>query len=186
MNQITVVIPLRETDKATTTLKSLPKGIKTIQVKDKGKGANWARNEGFKQVDTEFVLFSDNDIKWRETGIQSLLDALQDDDDASYSYGAYTMAGQTLCNQEFNEFQLLDHNYISTMSLIRSKDFPGFDESLERFQDWDLWLTMLGEGHVGTYCGEVIFDTELKDGISKNGNMSLVEGINIIKAKHLL
>ncbi len=167
-------------------MKSLPKGIKIIQIKDKGKGANWARNEGFKQVNTEFVLFSDNDINWSKTGIQSLLDTLLEHDGASYSYGAYEMAGHIQCDQEYNEFQLMEYNYISTMSLIRTKDFPGFDEEIKRFQDWDLWLTMMEADKRGVYCGEVVFDTPYKDGISKNGDMGLLEAVNIIKAKHLL
>ena len=176
---------MREEETAKITLDSLPKGIKTIQVKDKGKGASFARNQGFKQVKTEFVLFSDNDINWRKTGIQSLLDALLDSD-ASFSYGAYEMDGQIQCNEEFNEFHLMEYNYISTMSLIRTKDFPGFDEDIKRFQDWDLWLTMITDNKYGVYGGEVIFNTIDKDGISRNGELTCDEGVNIIKAKHLI
>ena len=61
-----------------------------------------------------------------------------------------------------------------------------FDEEIERLQDWDLWLTMLDEGKSGVYCGEIIFDTERKNGISQNGKIDLETAINIIKAKHLL
>ena len=177
---------MRESEEAKITLESLPKGIKIIQVKDKGKGANFARNQGFKQVKTEFVLFSDNDIKWRETGIQSLLDALQEEDNASYSYGGYKMGNLVQCNLEFRADRLQMFNYISTMSLIRTKDFSGFDEDIERLQDWDLWLTMLDEGKSGVYCGEIIFETKKKDGISYNGKIDLETAVNIIKAKHLI
>ena len=177
---------MREKETAKITLESLPKGIEIVQVKDKGKGASWARNKGFKQVKTEFVLFSDNDIKWSKTGIQSLLDALQEDDNASYSYGGYKMGNLVQCNLEFRADRLQMYNYISTMSLIRTKDFPGFDEEIERLQDWDLWLTMLDEGKSGVYCGEIIFDTEQKDGISQNGKIDLETAVNIIKAKHFI
>jgi len=130
-------------------------------------------------------LFSDNDIKWRENGIQYLIDALDENPDASYSYGAYQMAGRLLCNQPYKETDLMIYNYISTMSLIRANDFPGFDESLKRFQDWDLWLTMMEQGKHGVFCGQTVFDTELKDGISHNG-VDHNTALNIVKAKHLL
>jgi len=161
--------------------------VKTIVVEDKQKkGANWARNKGFEQVDTEFVLFSDDDIKWRENALESLLEALERNPEASYSYGAYVMDGNVYCDQEFDEDLLLLTNYISTMSLIRTKDFPGFDESLGRFQDWDLWLTMLENGKKGVFCGEIIFDTDVRDGITHNGKVGIEEAFLKIKEKHKL
>lgn len=153
-------------------------------ISDKGKGANWARNEGFKQVKSEYVLFSDNDINWRQNGIQSLLMALEEHPEASYSYGAYEMGGQTQCDMEFDENVLRVGNFISTMSLIRTKDFVGFDEKINRFQDWDLWLTMLEQGKTGVYCGEVIFDTPVREGISTGDD--LIEAFNVIRNKHNL
>ena len=47
--------------------------------------------------------------------------------------------------------------YIMTTSLIRAKDFPGFDESLKKFQDWDLWLTMLEQNKTGVWVPEILF-----------------------------
>ncbi len=170
---------------AETTLRTLPKDLLYIVVPDKGKGANWARNQGFKRVSTEYVLFSDNDIKWRENAILSLLKALEEHPEASYSYGAYKMGDQIYCDQEFDEDLLYLTNYISTMSLVRTKDFPGFDEKIERFQDWDVWLTMLEDGKKGVYCGEVIFDTDVREGITLNGP-DLVKSFNVIREKHNL
>jgi glycosyltransferase involved in cell wall biosynthesis len=152
-------------------------------IKDKGKGANWARNEGFLQVKTEYVLFSDNDIKWREGAISSLLEALEEHPEASYSYGSYLMGGKLYCNQSFDPDVLKSHNYISTMSLIRASDFPGFDETVKRFQDWDLWLTMLERGKIGVHCGEIIFDTEIREGLTFNSD-DPVKMAQIIKDKH--
>jgi len=168
------------------TLKSLPKVKKIVSSDDDLKGANWARNEGFKGVDTEYVLFSDNDINWHENALESLLDTLERTPEASYSYGAYKIGSITQCNEKFNADELRKRNYISTMSLIRTKDFPGFDEKIQRFQDWDLWLTMLEQGKTGVYCGRIIFDTPLKDGITHNGKLTLFEAYNIIKDKHKL
>jgi hypothetical protein len=45
------------------------------------------------------------------------------------------------------------------MSLIRRSDFPetGWDESIKKLQDWDLWLTMLEQGHVGLWINKILF-----------------------------
>ena len=54
------------------------------------------------------------------------------------------------------------------MALIRREDFPatGWDESLKKFQDWDLWLTMLSLGKIGYFIPQVLFT------ISTGGVMS--------------
>lgn len=187
MERITVVIPNKKSQTPETTLNSLPPEVKVIVVNDEDcRGSNWARNEGFKRVDTEFVLFSDNDINWRPGAIQSLLDTLLANPKCSYSYGAYEMDGQLYCWSNFDPEILKQTNYISTMSLIRTKDFPGFDENIKRFQDWDLWLTMLEQGKIGVNCGEVIFDTEVREGITHNGPVGIEEALNAIRIKHKL
>lgn len=94
------------------------------------------------------------------------------------------MGGKTQCNKEFDAERLLQTNYISTMSLIRRVAFPGFDERIQRLQDWDLWLTMLGQGKTGVYCGATVFSTKERDGITRNGSMGWDEANKIIKQKH--
>lgn len=189
MSKITIVIPLREGNSADITLKSLEdqtfNDFDVIIVKDEGKGANWARNEGFKKVKTEFVLFSDDDINWDPNGIAHLYGYLTAAPEASFSYGSYKMGDQIFCDKEYNAGLLLQTNYISTMSLIRSKDFPDFDENIKRLQDWDLWLNMLRTGKIGVYCKRQIFTTEVRDGISF-GDKSITwdEAVLIIKNKY--
>ena len=96
------------------------------------------------------------------------------------------MLGDELrCNQFYNAELLKRANFASTMSLIRVKDFPGFDESLKRFQDWDVWLTLAEQGKYGVHCGEIIFDTEVRDGITQSGP-DLRESWEALKTKHNL
>ena len=59
--------------------------------------------------------------------------------------------------EKFNPDKLRKENYIMTASLIRRNDFPYFDKELKRFQDWDLWLTMLEHGHIGVWVPAVLF-----------------------------
>lgn len=208
LNLITVVIPVREisirnvanlalpmqqkkeqTDRLEKTIQNIHRqtmGQTVINViSDNFKGANYARNRGFRMVRTPFVLFSDDDIDWVGDAFENLYHTLYTNPQASYSYGWYEMDGKRYCDQPFNADLLRCKNYISTMSLIRTEDFPGFDDKIKRLQDWDLWLTMLEQGHTGVYCEEKIFSTDVRDGITFGQNsLSWDEAERIIKRKH--
>jgi hypothetical protein len=58
--------------------------------------------------------------------------------------------------------------YISSMSLVRTKDFPitGWDENLKKFQDWDLWLTIGEQRGKGIWIDQPLFSA------CANGTMS--------------
>ena len=188
---ITIVIPTRSVpslEDCDTTLWSLNeqtyKRFKIIIVPDQGRGANWARNEGFHMVDTEYVLFSDNDITWAEKGLQVLVEALEENTNASYAYGVWGDNRGELSFEEFDEDELKKRNYISTMSLIRTADFCGFDEDIERLQDWDVWLTMLESNKVGVQCGHRIFTTDTGGGITNDSKEDYTKAKKIIMDKH--
>ena len=189
---ITVVIPKRLEDDVDETLWSLQeqsyKKFKIIIVPDQDNGANWARNEGFHMVDTEYVLFSDNDIQWAERGLQWLTEALEENPDASYSYGVWGDNRGELSFEEFDPVELKKRNYISTMSLIRTKDFCGWDEDIERLQDWDIWLNLLiNHNKVGVNCGQRIFTTVTSStGITNESKEDYEKAKQIIKDKYNL
>lgn len=186
---ITIVVPTRSSNPDVDTtvwslLKQSYKDFKIVIVPDQGKGANWARNEGFKSVDTEFVLFSDDDISWMDKGLEWLVKALEENSGASYSYGSWTDQRGELSFEEFDAEELKKRNYISTMSLIRTKDFPLFDENIKRLQDWDVWLTLLEKGKIGVQCGKRIFKTVTGGGITEDGTKGYEEAKHIIMKKH--
>lgn len=187
--RLSIIIPRRMEEGAELTLKSLAtqtfKDFSTIVVPDEGKGASWARNEGFKRVESEYVLFSDNDIDWKPNALEVMMSALRRYPKASYAYGRYKIGDLVIGHKLFDPIALLKNNYISTMSIIRSKDFCGFDEKLKRFQDWDLWLTMTKQGKRGVYCNELIFETPLREGISIGGQ-AMIEALKAISDKHFL
>jgi hypothetical protein len=88
-----------------------------------------------------------------------MLSALQNNPQASYAYSRFKFGWKKMKSHEFEPELLKKINYIDTTSLIRRADFPigGFDESLKRFQDWDLWLTMLVNKKTGVFVPEVLF-----------------------------
>ena len=192
--RLTIVIPCRVGEDAKVTFESLAtqtfQDFKVVVIEDTDhKGANWARNQGFKQVDTELVLFSDNDISWKHNAVDKMIRVL-DKSSASYCYGRYKLGDRVWGHQPWWPELLKHHNYISTMSVMRSKDFPGFDESITRLQDWDLWLTMLEQGKRGVYCNDLIFETKVRHGITFDEkldmNTTYVEAERIVKKKHNL
>lgn len=136
-------------------------------------GAPAARNRGFRDAQGEYLLFCDADIVMRPDCLEKMLHALEDNADASYAYVSFRFGFKTFRLWEFDADLLRKMNYIHTTSLIRREHFPGFDESIKRLQDWDLWLTMLEQGHVGVWVPEVLFKA-----IPHKGGMSMwVPGI---------
>ena len=188
---ISVVIPCRKGENAETTLNSLTE--QTFQnfdiiivIDTEGKGASWARNYGFKEVKTPYVLFSDNDIQWQKHALEHMLATLEDFPQAAYTYGWYEKGDRVFVGRvPFRAHSLAKENFVSTMSLLRTKDFPGFDESLKRLQDWDLWLTLLRQKKIGVYCDSKLFYTKDRmNGITRTE--SLIEATKYIKQKHNL
>ena len=134
-----------------------------ILLRDSGRGANEVRNRGWKLVNTPYTLFSDYDIIWVPGSLECLIDTLKINPGAAYAYGSYGYTNKSrkriVGDQEWSAESLLLGNYISTMTLVRTKLFCGFDESIEKYQDWDAWLTMLEHGYTGIYCKMMIFRT---------------------------
>lgn len=189
MKKISIIIPVRRNGNPEITLKSLSeqtyKNFEIIISWDEGHGSNWARNRGAeKATSSSYLLFSDDDIQWRPNALLNLTETLMYSKESAYSYGAYKRGEDILCAHHFDATRLKQNNYISTMSLIRRECFPGFDESIYRLQDWDLWLTMLRKGHKGIYCGAILFDTAIKDGITFGNPLSWQDARNIVAKKH--
>lgn len=128
---------------------------KVISQTNQGAGA--ARNRGFKESTGEFVIFWDADTVAHPGMLEKMITVLLVHDEASYVYSRYRFGWKLMKSQEFNLADLRKYNYIDTTSLIRRRDFCGFDKDLKRFQDWDLWLTMSEKGKTGIFLPESLF-----------------------------
>ena len=70
------------------------------------------------------------------------------------------------------------------MSLMKRQVFPRFDENLSRFQDWDMYLTMLENGIHGVMENSTHFWAYYLDsGITSNNN-NMNEALQKIRIKH--
>lgn len=157
------------------------------------------RNEGFKLSKQPYVFFCDDDIVMPKGYLKKLYDLLEKNPDKAYAYTGYygiVMHPHThplknnfqIPSIPFNGERLKQGNYISTMSLIRREAFPGFDESLKRLQDWDLFLTMLEKGQEGIMLDGVenmYHAYYLDEGITSNSNNER-EALMTVIQKHKL
>ncbi len=165
----------------------------------KNQGAAVARNKGFEKSRGRYVIFLDADIVMNPKMLEKMVKTLEKNPDKSYVYSSYKFGFKTFKLWEFSERKLQEMPFIHTSSLIRRRHFPGFDEKIKRLQDWDLWLTMLENGHFGIWIPEVLFQ------IKSGGTMSswlpsffyqcfpfwpsvkrYKKAVNIIKKKHNL
>lgn len=130
---------------------------------------NQARNFGFSKTSCEYVVFFDADNVMLPSFLEKLYAALQQDKDAAFAYcdrinfgdgdvAWYPLSMGHLQVGRFSRERLMASNYIDLAGLIRREYFIGFDESLRRYQDWDLWLSivLLQDGY-GCYVPEPLF-----------------------------
>ena len=120
-------------------------------------GAPAARNKGFEMSKGEFVIFWDADVIATPAMLRKMHNVLTIHPEASYVYADFFYGKKKMVSGKFDAARLKKMNYIMTTSLIRREDFVFWDESLKRFQDWDLWLTMLEKNKIGINIPEILF-----------------------------
>jgi len=125
-------------------------------IRQENQGPNLARNRGWKKATGEYLIFCDADVIMKPQMLEKLYLVLESDRTASFAYCSFKFGWKTFRGVEFDVETLKQKNYIHTSSLVRAKDFPGFDSSIKRLQDWDVWLTMLEKGMHGVLVDEIL------------------------------
>lgn len=168
---VTVVIPTIDSRYEFLTKRCLPSvkaaGPAQIVVVFGDRNGNRKRNEGARAATQPFLLFVDDDSEVRSDCLQKMIYAFDRDPDAAFAYSNYCVSVQpgidyvnpsgNMYPGTWNVDRLRKGNYIDVTSLIRMDRFFGFDPDLERFQDWDLWLTLIADRRHGTYVQENLF-----------------------------
>ena len=129
-----------------------------------------ARNAGFALSTGDAVLFCDADLIMSSEMIEQLVAALAQHPEVAYAYSGFRFGWKTFSSFPFRAHRLREMNFIHTSALIRRDDFPGFDPAIRRFQDWDVWLTLLKRGKEGAYVNRELFhvlEARGRVGISK-------------------
>jgi glycosyltransferase involved in cell wall biosynthesis len=120
-------------------------------------GAPAARNFGFMKTKGEYVIFLDDDIILYPEMLHEMKAVLDEENSIAYVYSAFKLGKKIMYTFPFNSDLLKHFNFIHTSSLLRRESFFGFDESLKKFQDWDLWLTLLEKNKYGKGIHKVLF-----------------------------
>ncbi|MFA5163183.1 MAG: glycosyltransferase family A protein [Patescibacteria group bacterium] len=140
-------------------IKKLPPDNHFIFINQTNSGAPAARNRGFREARGDYILFCDADAVLESFALEVMHSALEQNPDFSYAYSSFNWGNKLFKVGSFDPEKLRRMPYIHTMSLIRRRDFPesGWDESIKKLQDWDLWLTMLEMGKYGLFIPQVLF-----------------------------
>ncbi len=138
-------------------------------IEQTNQGAPAARNAGWKISQGNYLFFCDADAELTPRALQILYNELEKNPEVSYVYPSHKFGNKLFKSFPFDEEKLKKMPYIHTMALIRRKDFPqkGWDENIKKLQDWDLWLTMLKQGHKGKWINRVLFTVRTGGTISQ-------------------
>lgn len=172
-----------------------------IIVVDREAPAPEKRNDGLAAANQPYVFFCDDDILLPATLLGKLHGALHEsrrrNDNVAFAYCGYlglvTATNAHPMNRnffhrppEFDASVLQRANFVSTMSLFRRDVFPGFDESLRRFQDWDVALTLSEQGYEGVRVEGIEFHAYyMEPGITSSG-ASEAEARDAVERKHAI
>ncbi|HEU4338755.1 MAG TPA: glycosyltransferase, partial [Planctomycetota bacterium] len=147
-----------------------------------------ARNVGVRCLKTKYVLFLDGDVIMKPHMIEAMEKVLEGNSDVSIAYCHYDRHGSRTDHVRSNPWdpkRLMSVNYISMISMVRKEHLPTpvMDETLRRYEDWDLWIRMMKSGYCGQLINEALFTAHYRKG-DLSGTGESDEWRKIVEKKH--
>lgn len=156
-------------------------------------GATAARNRGILEATGDVIAFQDSDDLWRPTFVEALLPHVGADTLAFGSHVLHAPDGSRRTVPDRHVVApsrvLRRRNVASTQTMAADAALlarTGFDQSLQRFQDWDLCLTILETaGARIVHVPSVVADVRRRaDSISEGSASVRDETIRAVFRKH--
>jgi glycosyltransferase involved in cell wall biosynthesis len=163
----------RETLRA---LDELPDGVELLRRENGGPAS--ARNAGVATASSPLVLMLDADDKLTPDALDLLKPPLEADPSLGFSYGRTRCFGDMtseLAFPAYDPFRLLYRSLVTVTSLMRREAFDaagGFDAEISGYEDWDLYLSLLGAGWEGTRVDAVTLLYRRHGGSAFSGDRS--------------
>lgn len=122
-------------------------------------GQQRARNTGLLYASGRYVLHVDDDTTLYPECLATMVEAIERTG-ADFVYASYDKTGEFThphVAPEWDCERLLRANFVDTTSLVRRHLMGSWNESIDRYQDWDIWLPLAGRGCVGHAIKEPLF-----------------------------
>lgn len=111
-------------------------------------GASFARNLGLQKSKGKYISYLDSDNTYSSSFMSHAIEFLEKNQNFDLVYGALFTSSHGKKNEilfkEFSRRQLLKGNYIDMSTIVHRRKlyelFGGFDDSINRLDDWDLIL----------------------------------------------
>ncbi len=123
------------------------------------------RNQVFRASRGRFVLFLDGEDRLRPDAIRRLLDALVAEPLSSFAYADAERGGaepEVIRSDDFSRRALMSTNLVRGSALVRREALEsvgGLQQFPSRYlQDWNLYLSLVEDGHRGIRIPEVLLD----------------------------
>lgn len=141
---------------------------KEILVMDEDLPESVRRNQGAERATGEYLLFCDDTMILKANCLETYASYLEVKPQYSFAYSNFirinltrevtpSMTNRFFLSIPWDPLMLREINYIDRTSLIRKSDFLGFDESLPKHEDWELWLRMAKEGKKGLHLTHTLY-----------------------------
>ena len=163
-----IVVDDGSTDPVTISTIDCLVGVRIIRQENAGLSA--ARNVGFAEAVTEYVLPLDADDWLEPDAIASWVVALESSQEFSFVYSHIQLEGEScgVLEKSYNFFEQLFLNQMPYAILIRRSvwsDVGGYDESMRRgYEDWEFNIRLGLHGHFGTVVLKPLFHYRVTSG----------------------
>ena len=122
-------------------------------IMDKNSGSDTKpKNYGTKESTGEYIAYLDDDVRYRKHAIKTLVNKLDNNLDIDVVYGDMWVKPleEAGIAKDFDAQYLMYRNFIDTSSAMMRReaifDVGGWDESLPKFVDWNVWVRMAKYG----------------------------------------